>query len=55
MNYLFCIFEIFQIEDIFIWGSGMFLLIVLAFSVYTIWNRLSRKDAIRGLPPDDSW
>jgi hypothetical protein len=52
---LFCLFELFKIEDIFFWAGGLFLLVLLAFFVYAVWSRLSKKDVLRGLPPDESW
>ena len=46
---------LFNIAEVFIWGAGVFVLVLLFFSVYALWNRLSRKEIVRGLPRDDRW
>ncbi len=45
----------FNIAEVFVWGTGVFILVLLIFSLYGVWNRLSRKETVRGLPRDDGF
>lgn len=55
MALIFCMLEIFNIEDVFFWAGGIFLLVLFAFFVFAVWSRLSKRETLYGLPPDDSW